>query len=87
MSKTVRSIEPKPWSQMSDPGSRFLALDLTSRTSGPRSWVRVLNIRPGSLVPGPRSWIPVHSVLITKFDKKIFQSLTGIANCDSYYKV
>ena len=83
--KTVRNIEPKPWSQMSGPGCGFMVLDLKSWIPGPGYWLWVLS--PGSWVDGPVSWVPVHSVLVTKSDKKLFQSVTSITKCDRYYKV
>ena len=41
----------------------------------------------GSLLPGPWSLIPVYSVVNTKFDKKLLQSLTDIIKSVNYYKV
>ena len=42
---------------------------------------------PWSQLPGHGSLIPVRSVVNTKCDKKLLQSLTGIIKCDNYYKV
>ena len=90
--KTVRNIDPKLSSQMSGPGCGFMVLDLKSWIPGPGYWLWVLSLNswvlgPGSWVDGPGSWVPVHSVLVTKSDKKLFQSVTSITKCDSYYKV
>ena len=41
----------------------------------------------GSWVLGPRSLVPVHPAIIAKCDKKLLPVVTGIAKCDSYYKV
>ena len=40
------------------------------------SWV----LGPGSWIPDPRSW--VHSVVITKCEKKLLQSMAVITKCD-----
>ena len=78
--KTVRNIEPKPWSQMSSRRSKFLVLDSRSWVwiSSLRSWV----VGPGLWLPGPGFCVLVHSLIITKCDKKLLQSVTGIINCD-----
>ena len=88
---------------MSCPGSGFLVLYLKSWILGPGPCVWNLNLRsrvlgPGSSIPDPgSSWVPVHSVLITKWDKKLLRSVTiitksdrkllqsvaGITNCDT----
>ena len=35
----------------------------------------------------PTSWVSAHSVVITKCEKNLLQSVAGITKCDSYYKV
>ena len=73
-------------------GHPFCFVDLESQVRGPGSWVLVSRPLVESLkscVAGYRSGSLVwtHSVIITKCNIKLLQSVGGITQCDSYYKV
>ena len=99
--QTICNIgQPKPWSQISGPGSGFMVLNLWSCLSGSGSWIWNLSLSSGSWIPFLRSCvlILVHSVNITKSDKSLLHSLIVIKKSDriivtiitkygNYYKV
>ena len=75
------NVKPKPSSHISGLGSRSWPCDLGlfvlragSSVSGPGFWI--LDLR--SKVSGPGPWVLVHSIIVTKCDKKLLQSVTSI---------
>lgn len=88
--QTICNIgQPKPWSQISGPGSGFMVLNLWSCLSDSGSWIWNLSLSSGSWIPFLRSCvlILVHSVNITKSDKNLLHSLIVIKKSDRKYKV